>query len=249
YWSTTLGSVTPATSVTGADGKATSTLTDSGDPGTTQVTASLDNGSQMTTTITVNLFQVYFITGAPALSELNSDESYSTHNTISVYGNTGDTLTMTVGDSAIIVDSGSNTYTTVINAVPMSFSVKDNDVESVPASVTVNQSYTANGTLDFSAFPFTDSLRLVVTSNAKADGIDVNRIYFDSEDITSPSVTVTLSGSAVFKGTSLQSQVFNLSAAPYDLTCKIVDPVAETVEVTCAIAEHWLITRNSTFKP
>lgn len=53
HWGTTLGSVTPLSSVTGSDGKATTTLTDNGIPGMATVTASLDNGSQGNTSVTV----------------------------------------------------------------------------------------------------------------------------------------------------------------------------------------------------
>ncbi|EOF7416262.1 Ig-like domain-containing protein [Salmonella enterica] len=51
-WSTALGDITPASSVTDAEGLATATLTDNGNTGATVVTASLDDGSYKDITIT-----------------------------------------------------------------------------------------------------------------------------------------------------------------------------------------------------
>ncbi|WP_330986280.1 MULTISPECIES: beta strand repeat-containing protein [Enterobacterales] len=118
YWSTTLGSVTPATSVTGADGKATSTLTDSGDTGTTQVTASLDNGSTKTIGITVEDRSVGYI-----IQSLTSDKDNIVND-----GTDAATLTAIVYDDGGSIVTGATVYwSTTLGSVTPATSVTGAD--------------------------------------------------------------------------------------------------------------------------
>ncbi|MEZ2602867.1 Ig-like domain-containing protein [Kluyvera intermedia] len=54
HWSSSQGTVTPASSVSNASGLAVAALADTGDTGLATVTASLDNGSTTTTSVTIN---------------------------------------------------------------------------------------------------------------------------------------------------------------------------------------------------
>ncbi|QMM55236.1 Ig-like domain-containing protein (plasmid) [Enterobacter sp. RHB15-C17] len=89
-WSTTLGNLSAASSVTGSSGQATIKLTDSGTPGTATVTASLANGSQKTCAVTVE-----DKSASDVVSSLTSDKDSIVNN-----GTDAATLTATVHDGS-----------------------------------------------------------------------------------------------------------------------------------------------------
>ncbi|MEZ2604643.1 Ig-like domain-containing protein, partial [Kluyvera intermedia] len=71
HWSSSQGTVTPASSVSNASGLAVAALADTGDTGLATVTASLDNGSTTTTSVTIN--QTY-VSGSENFEKISSGD-------------------------------------------------------------------------------------------------------------------------------------------------------------------------------
>ncbi|MGN7901225.1 Ig-like domain-containing protein [Enterobacter sp. 22452] len=250
-WATTLGTLSATTSTTDANGNTSVTLSDTGDTGTANVTATITN-SGSSKTIGVNITQAakaYFITNAPALETLYADSNYRTSNKVVIYGPSGASYEVLCDGSAYFTANDSNKLSDYLpESGYIELDIQDNKVEIVNVSA-FSTFGKITGHVQFTEFPFTQpELRAVANSGAPADGISRNSVYYDSNIDTSGSITVTLSGSAVFADTRLQEKVIILPVTgPDDTTFDIINTVPEMVTITCSASTPGTISCQSLF--
>ncbi|WP_024558339.1 Ig-like domain-containing protein [Franconibacter pulveris 1160] len=232
-WSTTLGSVTPLSSLTGADGTATTSLTDNGVPGTATVTASLDNGSSKSVQVAVTepaptVLHVYCSTGAPLNTGMLA--AVQPTNKVALYGTPGTMVTLSVTGSAKFKSTNSSSATLTLASDGYGLAEVFNTL-SENVTVTATASATSvNATMSFAGT--SDKGAVYVNTMTPADNHTPGTFYWwDYEAAGVTAVTLSLTGSAHFAD-GTQTGIFSLNAKNGAVAINVFDAAAETVIAT-----------------
>ncbi|MCP2006264.1 UNVERIFIED_ORG: hypothetical protein J2Y78_004918 [Buttiauxella agrestis ATCC 33320] len=236
-WSSSLGSVSPQSSETGADGTATTTLTDVDAPGMATVTVAI-TGSSETVDVTVAdsaanaPMKVYFI---------DNTSPPDGRNRISAYCNELLSVKVTVdGQAEFVGGDGTKTYATTLSPYgPNIINLVDSVVELVNVTVTPD---------DTTASPVSASMAFVqpldvgyhnkisFNQNIPADGITYCSLKVYGTNGGTLSIGIKLGGSAHFAETlEKEWYIADYTGGYCTAQVKIVDLVAETVPVTVTI--------------
>ncbi|MFP2240968.1 Ig-like domain-containing protein [Pseudescherichia vulneris] len=241
-WNTTLGILSMASSVTGDNGMTSTQLKDSGTPGTATVTASLDSGSQRSTTVAVTddsaKIKVYAI---------DNSSPNDISNKISVYCNELLPVKITVdGQAEFVGGVWTKTYATTLSPFgPNIINLTDSVIEVVNVTVTPD---------DITILPVSTSLSfvqrielvvgspdeigyIVYNKNVPADGISTGGIHVSGSIYGKIDIVV---GGSAYLSESLDKEK-SIDGGGWDivsLDIEIVDLIAETVEVTVSINDR-----------
>ncbi|WP_336221767.1 Ig-like domain-containing protein [Citrobacter amalonaticus] len=217
-WTTSLGNLSVASSVTDSNGQAMVLLTDAGQPGTATVIASISGDSE-----SVNIgvgenagFKMYCTTGAPTTAL-----QPNAVNPVGLHGTPGQSIRVSVSGSAVIygvnpvvLDQSGYGRLDIANAIAEQVTVtaQTDDAQETGVMYFVPEY----------AYPVF-SYAYQLTQNAPADGKTPNMIYCQSTHGISG--WLSLSGNAKFKNGS-NSYQFNSAT---DLAVEVYDYYPETV--------------------
>ena len=206
-----------------------------------------DQAGQYATTldgISHPILSTYFITDAPALSTINSDESWVPYNMLAIYSTKNARVTATLSGQAYFPEAGNaQEYTFDVQSDgPTLVNVLDEIPENASVVLTVEGSSEIHtGTLTFVSSNYLHSdVCINLNSGAPADGITGNNVYYDTSAQMQNGgyVAARLSGSAKFQGTDNQAQYFYLTGAQSDLEFSVTNTVSESVTVSIEYMEY-----------
>jgi len=231
FWETTLGTLNHSEQDTDSSGQSHAKLTATGVTGKAKVTASLDNGSTMSTKITVEDMEsvnMYCSTGAP----LNSGALAAVQptNKVALYGTPLTTVQLSVTGNAKFKSSNTSSVSISLDATGYGLDeVYDTLTETVTVSMTVS------GTVVSRTMTFTDisdTGAIYVNNQTPADNKTPGTFYWwDYIKAGVKTVQLTVNGSAHFLDGS-KSGSFPLTSSGGAVAVDIFDTSAETVSAT-----------------
>lgn len=247
-WSTTLGTVSPQSSVTAANGTANTTLTDYGAPGIATVTATLASSDNRSVPVTVTepaSVNMYCSTGAPLNSGMLA--AVQPTNKVALYGTPGADVTLTVTGNARFTSNSTSSTNLTLGADGYALAEV---YDSLAESVTVNATSSGAQTSAVMAFSgASDKGAVYVNSMTPADNRTPGTLYWwDYQTLDVTSVSLSLSGNAHFAN-GAKTGTFSLNARDGAVAIDIYDAFPETVTATLSPDSPYYLpsTENMTF--